>query len=133
MHLQLALEKAEISLIAERLRSAIHNASETNFVLPTVFTLENDTSLVFSTGIVPLQVKNDSSISLVLSSLSSLVDENMATLHIKCTIESMDFSIHYDYYKNAALKFVSTFSAILIDLGLTTEDHIESIYLSSYN
>lgn len=133
MHLQLALEKAEISLIAERLRSAIHNASETNFVLPTVFTLENDTSLVFSTGIVPLQVKNDSSISLELSSLSSLVDENMATLHIKCTIESMDFSIHYDYYKNAALKFVSTFSAILIDLGLTTEDHIESIYLSSYN
>lgn len=133
MHLQLALEKAEISLIAERLRSAIHNASETNFVLPTVFTLENDTSLVFSTGIVPLQVKNDSSISLELSSLSPLVDENMATLHIKCTIESMDFSIHYDYYKNAALKFVSTFSAILIDLGLTTEDHIESIYLSSYN
>lgn len=133
MHLHLALEKAEISLIAERLRSAIHNASETNFVLPTVFTLENDTSLVFSTGIVPLQVKNDSSISLELSSLSPLVDENMATLHIKCTIESMDFSIHYDYYKNAALKFVSTFSAILIDLGLTTEDHIESIYLSSYN
>lgn len=133
MDLELSLSKSDLSEAFVRLQQTLNDTYASKLVWPSGLVPGSDLDTSLPIDAIALKVKEDDAVSLTLSVSSDVNDNDMVTIHCRGSIDSLDFSSSAVHYEGVTRNLSSAFAAVLLDLGLTSDEQLTSMRLISFN
>ena len=129
--MEISLNKTDLSEAFDRLMGAMNDTHDSKIVWP--MSWPSKLNLTVPSEAIAVRVKDDDSVSLLMSVGSEAPDSDFVVINCQGTVDSTDFSCSPSYFDAVTRHLSSAFAALLRDLGVVTDEKLSSLRLISYN